>query len=36
VLRMLNKLQFKQKNHGGSNYVERTDKITKEQLENPF
>jgi len=36
VLRIFNKLQFKKKNHRCSNYIIRTDKITKEQLENPF
>ncbi|MCW8834368.1 MAG: SxtJ family membrane protein [Colwellia sp.] len=36
VLRILNKLQFKKQSHGCSNYVKRTDKIAKEQLENPF
>jgi len=36
ILRVLNKLQFKKQNNGCSNYVKRTDKLTKEQLENPF
>jgi len=36
VLRIFNKLQFKKRNDGCSNYVKRTDKLTKEQLENPF
>jgi len=36
VLRLLNKLQFKKKNLSDSNYIKRTDKLTKEQLENPF
>ncbi len=36
VLRLLNKLQFKKKNYSDSNYIKRTDKLTKEQLENPF
>ena len=36
VLRLLNKLHFKKKNNSSSNYIKRTDKLTKEQLENPF
>lgn len=36
ILRVFNKLQFKKKNDSHSNYVKRTDKLTKEQLENPF
>jgi len=36
VLRVFNKLQFKKQNHGCSNYVNRTEQIMKEQLENPF
>jgi len=36
VLRVLNKLQYKRQNESSSNYVKRTDKLTKEQLENPF
>lgn len=36
VLRILKKLQYKKKNNSHSNYVKRTDKLTKEQLENPF
>lgn len=36
VLRIFNKLQFKKQNTDCSNYVKRTDKLTKEQLENPF
>jgi len=36
VLRLLNKLQFKKKNLSDSNYIKRTEKLTKEQLENPF
>ena len=36
ILKMLGKLQFKKQNDSCSNYVKRTDKITKEQLENPF
>lgn len=36
TLRFLNKLQFKKQNNGCSNYIKRTDKLTKEQLENPF
>lgn len=36
ILRIFNKLQFKKQNNGCSNYVNRTDKIEKSQLENPF
>ncbi|PCH96206.1 MAG: hypothetical protein COB83_06305 [Gammaproteobacteria bacterium] len=36
ALRLFNKLQFKKKNNSSSNYIKRTDKLTKEQLENPF
>jgi len=36
VLRAFDKLQFKKHNNGCSNYIKRTDKLTKEQLENPF
>ncbi len=36
ILRILNKLQFKKQNSSCSNYIKRTDKLTKEQLENPF
>jgi len=36
ILKILNKLQFKKQNNDCSNYVKRTDKLTKEQLENPF
>jgi len=36
ILRVLNKLQLKKQNDSCSNYVKRTDKLTKEQLENPF
>jgi len=36
VLRLLNKLHFKKKNNSSSNYIKRTDKLTKEQLEKPF
>ncbi len=36
ILRACNKLQFKKQNNGCSNYVKRTEKLTKEQLENPF
>ncbi|MBL4942170.1 MAG: hypothetical protein JKY81_10960 [Colwellia sp.] len=36
VLRLCNKLHFKKKNNSSSNYIKRTDKLTKEQLENPF
>ncbi len=36
ILRTCNKLQFKKQNNGCSNYVKRTEKLTKEQLENPF
>ncbi|MCJ8318389.1 MAG: SxtJ family membrane protein [Colwellia sp.] len=36
MLRAFNKLQFKKKNDSQSNYIKRTDKLTKEQLEKPF
>ena len=36
VLRLFNKLHFKKKNNSSSNYIKRTDKLTKEQLEKPF
>lgn len=36
ILRGLNKLQYKKYNTSHSNYVKRKDKLTKEQLENPF
>lgn len=36
VLKLLKKLQFKQDNNHCSNYVKRTEKLSKEQLENPF
>lgn len=36
TLRLFKKLQFKKQNISRSNYVTRTDKLTKEQLENPF
>jgi hypothetical protein len=36
VLRGLNKLQFKKQNKSCSNYIKRTDKLTKDELENPF
>jgi len=36
LLRILNKLQYKKQNKSCSNYIKRTDKLTKEQLENPF
>jgi len=36
ILRTVNKLQFKKQNPSPSNYVKRTDKLTKEQLEKPF
>jgi len=36
MLRLLKKSQFKKHNNTCSNYVKRTDKLTKKQLENPF
>lgn len=36
ILRIFNKLQFKNRSKYQSNYCKRTDKLTKETLENPF
>jgi len=36
ILRIFDKLQYKEQKNSYSNYVKRTDKLTKEQLENPF
>jgi hypothetical protein len=36
ILRIFDKLQYKEQKNSDSNYVKRTDKLTKEQLENPF
>ena len=36
ILRIFDKLQYKKQKDSHSNYVKRTDKLTKEQLENPF
>ncbi|WP_019026386.1 SxtJ family membrane protein [Colwellia piezophila] len=36
ILSAFNKLQYKNKCTSHSNYVKRTDKLTKKQLENPF
>lgn len=36
ILKTFNKLQFKKQNNSKSNYITKTEKLTKEQLENPF
>lgn len=36
ILKLLGKQQFKKSTTEQSNYIKRTDKITKAQLENPF